>query len=63
MTEDLLRFRPEFPILESTTYMMSNSLGAMPRGVEDSLRHYADTWNTRETVATTFVTGDLPKGG
>ncbi len=47
MTDDLLRFRPEFPILESTTYMISNSLGAMPRGVEDSLRHYADTWNTR----------------
>lgn len=47
MTDELLRFRPEFPILESTTYMISNSLGAMPRGVEESLRHYAETWNTR----------------
>jgi kynureninase len=27
--------------------MISNSLGAMPRGVEDSLREYADTWATR----------------
>jgi len=47
MFDDLLRWRPEFPILEHTTYMISNSLGAMPRGVEDSLRHYTDTWNTR----------------
>ena len=47
MADDLLRFRPEFPILERTTYMISNSLGAMPRGVEDSLQHYAETWNTR----------------
>jgi len=37
MTDDLLRFRPEFPILERTTYMISNSLGAMPRGVYDSV--------------------------
>lgn len=29
----LLRFRPEFPILEKTTYLISNSLGAMPRAV------------------------------
>lgn len=47
MTDELLRFRPEFPILESTTYMISNSLGAMPRGVEQQLQHYAETWNTR----------------
>ncbi len=47
MTDDLLRFRPEFPILERTTYMISNSLGAMPREVAASLQHYADMWNTR----------------
>jgi kynureninase len=47
MTDELLRFRPEFPILERTTYMISNSLGAMPRGVEDAMQHYAETWNTR----------------
>jgi kynureninase len=47
MTDDLLRFRPEFPILERTTYMISNSLGAMPRGVYDSVRSYCDTWATR----------------
>lgn len=47
MTDDLLRFRPEFPILERTTYMISNSLGAMPRGVYDSTREYCDTWANR----------------
>jgi kynureninase len=47
MTDSLLRFRPEFPILERTTYMISNSLGAMPRGVYDSVRSYCDLWATR----------------
>jgi kynureninase len=45
--DPLLRFRPEFPILERTTYMISNSLGAMPRGVYDSAREYCDIWATR----------------
>jgi len=47
MTDDLLRYRAEFPILERTTYMISNSLGAMPRGVADSLLSYCDIWATR----------------
>jgi len=47
MTDDLLRYRAEFPILQTTTYMISNSLGAMPRGVADSLQSYCDTWATR----------------
>jgi kynureninase len=47
MTDDLLRYRVEFPILERTTYMISNSLGAMPRGVADSLLSYCDIWATR----------------
>jgi len=47
MPDDLLRYRSEFPILEKTTYLISNSLGAMPRGVYDSLREYADLWTTR----------------
>jgi len=46
MTDDLLRYRAEFPILERTTYMISNSLGAMPRGVYDSVHSYCDTWAT-----------------
>lgn len=47
MTDDLLRFRSEFPILERTTYMISNSLGAMPRAVYDSMHSYCDIWATR----------------
>src|SRR5260370_262177 len=47
MTDDLLRYRAEFPILERTVYMISNSLGAMPRGVCESLLSYCDTWATR----------------
>ncbi len=48
MTSDaLLQWRDEFPILQDCTYLISNSLGAMPRGVYDSLRAYADTWATR----------------
>jgi len=45
--DELLRWRDEFPILEQTTYLISNSLGAMPRGVYDRLRDYAEAWATR----------------
>ena len=44
---DLLELRSQFPILENSTYMISNSLGAMPRAVYDSLRAYADSWGNR----------------
>jgi kynureninase len=47
MADELLRYRPEFPILERTAYLISNSLGAMPRGVYDAMQGYADTWATR----------------
>jgi kynureninase len=45
--DSLLKWRAEFPILDRTTYMISNSLGAMPRGVYDGLRSYADSWAER----------------
>jgi kynureninase len=44
---DLLAWRKEFPILERTTYLISNSLGAMPRGVYGNLQGYADSWAGR----------------
>jgi kynureninase len=47
MQDDLLRYRSEFPILDRTTYLISNSLGAMPRGVYEAMKGYADTWATR----------------
>ncbi len=45
--DELLKWREEFPILDRTTYMISNSLGAMPRGVYKGLRSYADSWAER----------------
>lgn len=45
--DDLLKWRSEFPILERTTYLISNSLGAMPKGVYESLKGYADSWAGR----------------
>ncbi len=44
MDDTLLGWRDEFPILGQCTYLISNSLGAMPRGVYDKLREYADAW-------------------
>ncbi len=46
MSDALLNWRDEFPILATCNYLVSNSLGAMPRGVYDSLRNYADMWGT-----------------
>ena len=45
--DDLLKWRGEFPILDRTTYLISNSLGAMPRRVYENLRAYADSWAQR----------------
>jgi kynureninase len=47
LEDNLLGWREEFPILKETTYLISNSLGAMPRAVYDSLHAYADIWATR----------------
>ena len=47
MSLDLATLRSEFPILSTSNYMISNSLGAMPRGVEASLQEYATAWATR----------------
>ena len=44
---NLISWRAEFPILEACTYLVSHSLGAMPRAARDRLREYADTWETR----------------
>src|SRR5262249_58126664 len=44
VTDPLLAFRAEFPILERTTYLVSNSLGAMPRAVPERLAEYVDPW-------------------
>ncbi len=43
----LLELRKEFPILERSVYLISNSLGAMPRGVYNATREYCDVWASR----------------
>ena len=61
MTEDpLLRFRAEFPILGTTNYMVSNSLGAMPRAVTGALAEYAAQWATRGVRAWAQGWWDMP---
>jgi kynureninase len=45
--DDLLKWRDEFPILARTVYMISNSLGAMPRQTARNLAEYAEVWATR----------------
>jgi len=45
--DDLLALRSEFPILEHTTYLINNSLGAMPRQVHDEVETFATQWETR----------------
>jgi kynureninase len=42
--DPLLAFRDEFPILEKTNYLVSNSLGPMPRTVPDKLAEYGRDW-------------------
>jgi len=41
------RWRQEFPILDTCTYLVSHSLGAMPRKTSEYLQAFADTWSSR----------------
>ena len=43
-SDPLLVLRDEFPILEKTNYLVSNSLGPMPRTVPEKLAEYARDW-------------------
>jgi kynureninase len=58
--QELLNLRREFPILGRSTYLISNSLGAMPRGVYESLHGYADSWAERGVRAWEEGWWDLP---
>lgn len=58
--DPLLAYRAEFPILETSVYLVSNSLGAMPRGVPDRLAEYAGQWATRGVRAWAEGWWDMP---
>lgn len=47
LPDPLLRYRDEFPTLARSTYLVSNSLGAMPRAARARLAEYADAWEGR----------------
>ena len=44
---DVQRWRREFPILDTCTYLVSHSLGAMPRRTAAYLQAFADMWSSR----------------
>jgi kynureninase len=58
--DPLLAWRKEFPILAHTTYMISHSLGAMPRAAADALQQFAETWATRGIRAWDEGWWDMP---
>jgi kynureninase len=58
--DPLLAWRKEFPILAHTTYMISHSLGAMPRGAADALQQFAQTWASRGIRAWDEGWWDMP---
>jgi len=60
LTDDLLQWRREFPILEKTVYLISHSLGAMPRETYDRLHDYAEMWSTRGVRAWAEGWWDMP---
>lgn len=64
--DSLLSWRAEFPILETCTYLVSHSLGAMPARTERYLAQFSREWGTRGVRAwhegwweIGRVTGDL----
>lgn len=46
-TDPLLVWRREFPIVDTCIYLVSHSLGAMPRRTAASMAAFAETWNVR----------------
>jgi kynureninase len=44
---DIHHWRSEFPIVDTCTYLVSHSLGAMPRKTAAYLQQFADQWSSR----------------
>jgi kynureninase len=60
VTDELLKWRSEFPILDQTVYLISHSLGAMPRETYVRLNDYAEAWATRGVRAWAEGWWDMP---
>ena len=46
-SDELLTYRDLFPILKNKTYLISNSLGAMPKTVYNRMHDFAEIWATK----------------
>ena len=60
LTDELIKWRSEFPILDKTVYLISHSLGAMPRQAYERLHDYAEAWATRGVRAWAEGWWDMP---
>jgi kynureninase len=60
LSDELLKWRSEFPILDKTVYLISHSLGAMPKATHERLQEYADMWATRGVRAWAEGWWDMP---
>jgi kynureninase len=60
LKDPLLSWRKEFPILEHTTYLISHSLGPMPRRTQAALLEFAEVWATRGIRAWEEGWWDMP---
>jgi len=60
LTDELLQWRSQFPILDRAGYLISHSLGAMPVGTYERLNDFADRWATRGVRAWAEGWWDMP---
>jgi kynureninase len=60
LSDELLKWRSEFPILENCVYLISHSLGAMPKSTRERLQEYADVWASRGVRAWAEGWWDMP---
>ena len=51
MSDELLKWRSEFPTLENSAYLISHSLGAIPRNTLDSVKTFFDEWRDKSISA------------
>jgi len=58
---EVLRWREEFPILRQCTYLINNSLGAMPRQTRHQLQEYSRAWETRGVESWTDSWWEFPR--
>lgn len=58
---ELLRYRDEFPILATTTHLISHSLGPMPARALERVAEFTKAWNERGVRAWEESWWDLPR--